>query len=165
MADKSLKRNLRPKIENQRPVRGNKKNVLGKPKTNEIKALHQSREENEIEINKLAQYNRSSFMLELSGIPQQNDENVIDLVNKTALAAGICKFYVSQTDIAHKVSDKETAPIIVLFNRKADKTNIYRQKNKLFKVQLTILLNLIITIIVIVKLIFQALREKIALYI
>ena len=33
-----------------------------------------------MEINKLAQYSRSSFMLELSDIPQQDDENVIDLV-------------------------------------------------------------------------------------
>ena len=37
---------------------------------NEIKALYQSQEENQIEINKLAQYSRLYFMLELSGIPQ-----------------------------------------------------------------------------------------------
>ena len=41
-----------------------------------------------MEINKLAQYNRSPFMLELSGIPRQDDENVIDLASKTALSAG-----------------------------------------------------------------------------
>ena len=33
------------------------------------------------------------------------------------------------------VSEKGTAPIIVLFNRKADRTNFYWQKNKVFKVQ------------------------------
>ena len=88
-----------------------------------------------MEINKLAQYNRSPFMLELSGIPRQDDENVIDLASKTALAAGICNFDVSQIDIAHRVSGKGTAPIIILFNRKADRTNFYRQKNKLLKVR------------------------------
>ena len=74
-------------------------------------------------------------MLELSGIPWQDDENAIDLVNKTAVVAGICNFDVSQIDIAHRVSEKETAPIIVLLNRKADRTNFYRQKKKLFKVR------------------------------
>ena len=29
-------------------------------------------------------------MLEVSGIPPQDDENVVDLVSKTVLAAGIC---------------------------------------------------------------------------
>ena len=51
------------------------------------------------------------------------------------MVAGICNFDVSQIDIAHRVSEKGTAPIIVLFNRKADRTNFYRQKNNLFKVQ------------------------------
>ena len=74
-------------------------------------------------------------MLELSGIPRQDDENAIDLVNKTAVVAGICNFDVSQIDIAHRVSEKETAPIIVLLNRKADRTNFYRQKKKLFEVR------------------------------
>ena len=41
----------------------------------------------------------------------------------------------SQIDIAHRVSEKGTAPIIVSFNRKADRTNFHRQKNKLLKVR------------------------------
>ena len=101
---------------------------------NEIKALYQSQEENQIEINKLAQYNRSSFMLELSGILWQDDENAIDLAHKTPAVAGIRNFDMSQIDIAHRVSEKGTAPIIVLFNRKADRTNFYIQKNRLFTV-------------------------------
>ena len=44
---------------------------------NKIKALYQSEEEKQIELNKLAQYLRSSFMLELSGIPRQDNENAI----------------------------------------------------------------------------------------
>ena len=39
----------------------------------------------------------------------------------------------NQIVIAHRVSEKGTVPIIVLFNRKADRTNFYRQTNKLFK--------------------------------
>ena len=74
-------------------------------------------------------------MPELTGIPWQDDENAIDLVNKTAVVAGICNFDVSQIDIAHRKSEKGTAHIMVLLNRKADRTNFYRQKNKLFKVQ------------------------------
>ena len=102
---------------------------------NEIKALYQSPEENQTEINELAQYNKSSFMLELLGIPRQDNENAIDLVNKTAVVAGVCNFDVSQIDIAHRVSEKGTAPIIVLFNRKADRAKFYRQKKRLFKVR------------------------------
>ena len=63
-----------------------------------------------------------------------DDENATDLVNKTAVVAGICNFGVSQIDIAHRESEKRTAPIIVLFNRKAYRTNLYRQKNRLIKV-------------------------------
>ena len=108
-------------------IKGNKKMFSeNQGLHNEIKALYQIQEENQIEINKLAQYNRSSFMLELSGIPRQDDENAIDLVNKTAMVAGICNFDVSQIDIAHRVSEKRTAPMIVLFNRKVDRTNFYR---------------------------------------
>ena len=50
------------------------------------------------------------------------------------MVAGICNFGVSQVDIAHIVAEKGTTPIIVLFNRKADRTNLYRQNNKLVKV-------------------------------
>ena len=41
----------------------------------------------------------------------------------------------SQIDIAHRVSEKGTALMIVSFNRKADRTNFHRQKNKLLKVR------------------------------
>ena len=51
------------------------------------------------------------------------------------MVAEICDFDISQIDIAHRVSDKGTVPKTVLLNRKADRTNFYRQKNKLFKVQ------------------------------
>ena len=58
-----------------------------------------------MEINKLAQNNKLPFMIELSSILRQDDENAIDLDNKTALAARIYNFDVSQIDTVHKVSD------------------------------------------------------------
>ena len=73
-------------------------------------------------------------MLELSGIPRQDDENIIDLVNKTEVVAEICNFDVSQINIAHRVSEKRAVPIIVLFTKKAERTNFYRQKNKILKI-------------------------------
>ena len=72
-------------------------------------------------------------MLELSGIPRQDDEN-IDLVNKSEVVAEICNFDMSQTNIAHRVSEKRAVPVIVLFTKKAERTNFYRQKNKIFKI-------------------------------
>ena len=39
------------------------------------------------------------------------------------MVVGICNFDVSQIDIAHRESDKGTAPIIVLCNRKTDRTD------------------------------------------
>ena len=56
-------------------------------------------------------------MLELSGIPWQDDEKATHLVNKTAVVARICNFDVSQIDIAYRVSQSIC--------------NFYRQKNKL----------------------------------
>ena len=72
-------------------------------------------------------------MLELSGIPRQDDEN-IDLVNKSEVVAEICNFDMSQINIAHRVSEKRAVPVIVLFTKKAERTNFYRQKNKIFKI-------------------------------
>ena len=39
------------------------------------------------------------------------------------MVVGICNFDVSQIDIAQRESDKGTAPIIVLYNRKTDRTD------------------------------------------
>ena len=58
-----------------------------------------------MEINKLAQNDMLPFMIELSSILRQDDENAIDLDNKTALAARIYNFDVSQIDTVHRVSD------------------------------------------------------------
>ena len=72
MAKNSLRRNLKIKKDKIKDLIKDNKNVFSEKQQlhNKIKALYQSQEENQIGINKLAQYNRSSFMLELSGIPQ-----------------------------------------------------------------------------------------------
>ena len=52
-------------------INDNKKMFLENQRLhNEIKALYQCQEDNQIEMNKMAQYSRSSFTLELSGIPR-----------------------------------------------------------------------------------------------
>ena len=79
---------------------------------NEVKALYQSQQENQMKNGKFAQYNWSSFLLELSGIPRQDDEIAFDLVYKVAVAIIIYNFVVIQIDMAQTVSDKETASII-----------------------------------------------------
>lgn len=58
-----------------------------------------------MEINKLAQNDMLPFMIELSSILRQDDENAIYLDNKTAPAARIYNFDVSQIDTVHRVSD------------------------------------------------------------
>ena len=72
MAKNSLRRNLKIKKDKIKDLIKDNKNVFSEKQQlhNKSKALYQSQEENQIGINKLAQYNRSSFMLELSGIPQ-----------------------------------------------------------------------------------------------
>ena len=37
-----------------------------------------------------------------------------------------------QVDVAHWISRKKTAPIIALFHKKSDRQNFYRQKKKLY---------------------------------
>ena len=63
-----------------------------------------------LEINKLAQCNRSSFMLEISSIPGQDGENVIDLGQKLQR---LLKYIIlmNQTNIALRVSEKGMPPI------------------------------------------------------
>ena len=42
----------------------------------------------------------------------------------------------SQVDVAHRSSRKIAAPIIVLFQRKSNRQNFYKQKNKLYLLNL-----------------------------
>ena len=67
MAKNSLRRNLKSKRRrsNNMIIKDKKMFLENEQLHNKIKALYQSQEENQIEINRLAQYNRLSFMLEL----------------------------------------------------------------------------------------------------
>ena len=100
----------------------------------EIDTMNNKQEENEINLNKLAQYHRSSFMLEISGIPRRKQEDAIKLVEKVVQKAKIKDFHREQIDLAHRTSASSTAPIIILFNKKLDRNNFFKQKKQLFSV-------------------------------
>ena len=94
----------------------------------EIDTMNNKQEENEIDLNKLAQYHRSSFMLEISGIPRRKQEDAIKLVEKVVQKAKIKDFHREQIDLAHRTSASSTAPIIILINKKLDRNNFFKQK-------------------------------------
>ena len=100
----------------------------------EIDETNTKQEENEIKINQLEQYNRSSFMLEISGIPRKTSEDAVKLIEKVAIKAKIMNFNTEQIDVAHRTSRKATAPIIVLFKTKSDRNNFFKQKRNIFSV-------------------------------
>ena len=76
----------------------------------EIDETDTKQEENEIKINQLEQYNRSSFMLEISGIPRKTSEDAVKLIEKkVAIKAKIMNFNTEQIDVAHRTSRKATA--------------------------------------------------------
>ena len=95
----------------------------------EIDTMNKKQEENQINLNKLAiPYHRSSFMLEISGIPRRKQEDAIKLVEKVVQKAKIKDFHREQIDLAHRTSARSTAPIIILFNKKLDRNNFFKQK-------------------------------------
>ena len=81
-----------------------------------------------IEVNRLAQYNRSSFMLEISGIPFNKNENVSNIIQKIIILTIIADFDITQVDVAHITPKRQNAPIIMLFNKKSDRTNFFKQR-------------------------------------
>ena len=75
----------------------------------------------EIQINQQSQYVRSSWMVELTGIPAMQNENVFDYINHLADIAKIDNFIQEQIDTAHRTSNKADTPIIILFIKKRQK--------------------------------------------
>ena len=61
---------------------------------------------------------RSSWMVELTGIPTMQNENVLDHINHLPDIAKIDNFMQEQTDTADRTSKKVDAPIIILFIKK-----------------------------------------------
>ena len=93
--------------------------------------LHMMKEQLETtkqQLNANAQYMRSSWILEISGIPTLKDEDTKDIVYKLASLAKMQDFSKDQVDVAHRTSSKSTAPIIVLFYKKSDRNHFYEQK-------------------------------------
>ena len=86
--------------------------------------------DNGIEVNRLAQCNRSSFTLEISGIPFNKNENVSNIIQKIVMLTKVTDLDITQVDAAHKTSKRQNAPIIMLFNKKSDRTDFFKQKKK-----------------------------------
>ena len=78
----------------------------------------------------LAQYGRRN-MVEVAGIPHTNDENATRLITKMAAIAKFEKFDPAQIEVAHRVSVKPTAAIIIKFLHRQDRENFYYQRSKL----------------------------------
>ena len=77
----------------------------------------------DIKINRLAQYNRFSFMLEISGISFNKNENVSNIIKIVVMLTKITGCEITPVGIAYRTSKRENAPIIILFNKKPDRTN------------------------------------------
>ena len=90
--------------------------------------------------NENAQYIRSSFMLELSNIPVQgNNENSVEIICKVADLVKIDNFHRNQINVAHRTSKNKMASIIVLFHKKSDRQNFYSRRKKISKVHVKLL--------------------------
>ena len=84
----------------------------------------------QIKGKRAAQYNRSSFMLEISGIPFNKNENVSSIIQKIVMVTEILDFDNTQVDVAHRTSKRQNVPIIMLFNKKLYRTNFFKQIKK-----------------------------------
>ena len=80
-------------------------------------------------------------MVELSGIPHQRGEDVIDLIGKVVVAANITGYDPNQIDIAHRASSQPISPIIIMFDRKRGRNNFYQQKMKLKNIKSSTIVN------------------------
>ena len=71
--------------------------------------------ESKLSTNQLEQFNRSSFMLEISDIPRRKNEDDIELLKTVAGEADIIGFEQNQVGADHRTLARETAPIMVKF--------------------------------------------------
>ena len=85
---------------------------------------------NDIEINRFAQYNRSSFILEISEISCNKNENVSNIIKKVIMLTVTTGFNITQVPVAHRTSKRENTPIIVLFDKKSDRNYFSEPKKK-----------------------------------
>ena len=71
--------------------------------------------ESKLSTNQLEQFNRSSFILEISDIPRRKNEDDIELLKTVAGEADIIGFEQNQVGADHRTLGRETAPIMVKF--------------------------------------------------
>ena len=72
---------------------------------------------NDEQTNHLGWYIRSSWMIEIAGIPYHKEENCIQLISKLAEPVEITNFNKNQIDLVQRPSTKTTAPIIILLHK------------------------------------------------
>ena len=94
--------------------------------------IEQKLMENRDAVHELIQYNRSSYMMELSVIPFKKSKNCLLISNKVGRMTHKEDYEPGQVDVAHRTSKKKTAPITILFHKKSDRQNFYKQKVKLY---------------------------------
>ncbi len=110
-----------------------------------------------------SQYFRSAFYVKIHGIPWQKGEESftvnenevkvrkpgasnlksMQIIHELATAAGVEKFSVAQVDVCHRTSNYHFAPIIIMFSKKSDRENLYRQRHKLGEIDFNAWNNLI----------------------
>ena len=69
-------------------------------------------------------------MIELTGIPSQDNENVMDYIAHLVELTN-SNYHPIQVDIEHQTSTKPGSPIIILFVSKRDRLNFFSQKSKI----------------------------------
>ena len=112
-------------------LQDNKKIHLGNTRLHhELNNMKSAVNDNDIEVKRVAQYNRSSFMLEVSGIPFNKNENVSNIIQKIIMLTKITDLSIAQVDVAYRTSKRQNSPIIMLFNKKSDRTNFFKQRKK-----------------------------------
>ena len=87
--------------------------------------------DNGIEVNRLAQCNKSSFMREISGIPFNKNENVPYNIQKIVMLTKITDFDITQVDVLYRTPKRKNAPIIMLSHKNSDRTNFFKQKREI----------------------------------
>lgn len=75
----------------------------------------------------MAQYHRFTYTVETAGIPKTTDEDLIKIIDRIAIEAGITHFDVGQINVVRRTSPTESAPINILFLKKSDRMNFYYQ--------------------------------------
>ena len=83
--------------------------------------------DNGIEVNRLVQYNRSSFMVEISGMPFNKNQHVSTIIQNLILLTKITDFDITQVDVAHITSKIQNSQVM-LFDKKSDRTNLFKQR-------------------------------------